>query len=596
MKKAFILIVSLALILGLMPIINNNVGLAASDVWIELTRFGNTQTIEPKDLSFKDNNFLILDVKQGDTESSNISAYDSDDKNISAVKSINLDGVEALHLATYKELYFYATYDEVYYYISDILWNVKIDQSFENITDLVSSYKNLFLIDSLSDTTTKVYQFNENTNRFDEYKNYDKEIFNFCYNEVSKNNFSYDGQDIYIEDVLLATVPNVTEILCDFAGNLFVFQDDGITNKIYKYTYVSDYKDEDKETFILEFEPGTTPPVTVISAAIIQETGNFAVLIKYDAGGTVYRLYVAKNLPGELNAVTANTAPDVDFCDVKIFDLNSVLDYNIAKITGYPSNRLYTVDPLNYNDVIISKISEEERYIGRNVLVLEKSEKFSLIIFFNAQTWKYMPAIVYNNSLTDVPDISPDFNDGKIMQSNTKVYKYPSNFNTKSESAVFSFQIDSLNKNTEVTVMHKVQMEDAVFAYIKYGGNKYGYVNAAEILDSDFNIVLENPFYGFVDCNGEINLYERADTTSAVVVKLKNRQEFEIISSGPDFYSIKVEVDGKFHIGFIQTKYVLESGLTNMEKLGLYIGISVIALLVIALGIRYFIKSSRKKN
>jgi len=586
MKKIFILFVSLALILGLMPIANSNTSLAATDV--TPTIFNTTFLGTPMDLSFEDENFWVLSIG-ANPNSRYITAYSSNDIGDSSGDEItNFESVPASYLTSFNNSYFYATTTKVF---RD---NIEI-QEFTKIIDITVSYKNLFLINSIDTNLTHIYKYEADTGKFNFYKEYAKEITKFCYNEVSKTNFAYDGQYLYINNSPGILINNAADIVCDFEGNLYVFQNNGNISKVDKYTYNSDYSHT--QTFTVNY--GLTFSIEILSAVIVQENGNAVILIGYDDGSSVisYRIAVVQNSVSKFNIITANTVPDVDFSEVNIFDLNLNIN-SVAKITGYPSSRLYTVDPLNNNKVIVDEklkavASEEERYIGQNVLVFKKSEKFALVLYYDSVDQKYIPAIIYNNSLVTAPKLPLDFENGKIMLDNTAVYKHPSNFNTKPESSFF--KIDKLNKNTEVKVLYKIEMTDAIFAYIEYGNGLRGYVNAVEILDASLNFKLENPIYGFVDCNGKVSLFEKADLNSAVVAELYNGQKFKILSSGTDFYHIEVEIDGKSNVGFIQSKYVLESGLTNMEKLGLYIGLSVVALVTIALIIRFAIKSRRKK-
>lgn len=578
MKKAFIFFLIITLLISL-TFINNNVSFAADSI-IEPVIFSQASLnlTNPKDLSFESDNFLVLS-SDTDPNFRYITTYNSDisNKDEASKENETLEEIGPSYLASFNNSYFYATHDEVF------CDDEKINQSFNDIQDLTKSYKSLFLIDYNEGTnSTKIYKYNKDTKRFDTYKTYNEKITKFCYNEVSKKSFTYDDENVYIENSILREISNVADIVCDFEGNLFIFQNDGTTNKIYKYTYNSDY--ENYETFVIDFNLPFT--INIISAVIVQENGNVALLIGYDDGSSVfsYRVFVIGNSYVDLNVITAKDSPDVNFSQMDIFNLSKTFEnFYVAKITDYPSNRLYPAEIYHNSASVVINDQISEIDINETVLVFKTADKFSYILY------KGIPAIVYNNSLSPANQ-GEIFENGKIMLNNTKVYKYPSSFNIKPSNNLLSFQIDNLKKDTEVKVLYTVKMADAVFAYIEYNG-KSGYVNAAEILDAGFKIVLENPIFGFVDSSGKVSLFESKDLNSKVVALLDNGQEFEILESGTDFYYIKVGID----IGYIQSKYVLESGLTNMQKLGLYIGLSIAALLILAFFTRHIIKSRKQK-
>jgi len=312
--------------------VNSNVSFAAGDTTIHPDHFfeASTNLGMPKDLSFNDNNFLVLS-SDSDVNFRYFTTYNSTADG-SSIEKIDLD-IEASFLAWFNDSYFYATSNKVFRDGTEIM------QSFTDISDLITSYKSLFLIDNVNLSLTKIYKFNEDTGEFDFYRQYNKKITKFCYNEVSKTAFAYDGQDIFIDGSVTKKIAaqNAADIICDFEGNLFIFQEAG---NIKYYTYNSDY--QYNENFILEFGVSYT---MVLSVVLVQANGNFIILMSYNAGlGPVYCIFAIKNSP-VLNVVTADDQPDIDFGQMELFNLNQNFEnFYVAKITDYPSNRLYPAD------------------------------------------------------------------------------------------------------------------------------------------------------------------------------------------------------------------------------------------------------------
>lgn len=544
---------------------------------------------DPCDISFIDNNIIFL----------NKGSTNPDIKphilNFSSNEPIFLGNKSYLHLCGYNNKYFYATSTEVYYYDETKKEHISINEQFTNITDLVVSSKSLFLIDNINDTKTIIYKFsNDNENAlFVEYKIYNHDaghkIRKFAYSEVSKKSFVYNGSEIIItnnnsvEKKILET--NIVDMICDFEGNLYLFQTSNSQAEIIlRYDYKNNY--ETCVTYNLQFNLAFPDKNQIISAAFIQSTGIFTLLCSYRPEELVTTNSIYTIPKDKLQAKTSKDIPDVQgLNNVKVFDTaNKINNFYVAEITGYPSNRLYPVDPTT-GKALDDPDKIEEIDINKNprVIVFKEFGIYSYVLYNNK------PAIVYNNSLKKIEESAPEFASAKILLNRSKVYLYPSSFVYKSDK-FYDFEMEMLIKDKPVEVLKEIEINGATYCYIKYD-DKYGYINKAELSES-YNITSKEPKFGKIDCNGKVPLYKDKSIDSEQIILLSHKQEIQILDSGNDFYYIKVVVDGETHTGFVEAKYVLENGLTKLQIIGLWFFLSALVLGIIAIIIR--MRISRK--
>lgn len=524
------------------------------------------------------------------------------DLNAEPVRVIDLkENVE--HLVVYNDKYFYASNKEIFTYTDIAYVNEKNYiansiplENFYEISDLVISSKSLFLIGkrNASDTTS-VYKFNDTNfddlnfddlNFDDSYNN----IKNLAYSEVAKKTFIYNGLDVSVIETK-ATIYSSTEIIdifCDFEGNLYIIEN----NQIIKYGYIDDYSES--KIFQIKYAEETND--NLIAYACFKHTGQILILCNDVLGenlvSNVY--FIPKNIPEiDWSTTTSNDIPNIpEFKNLKLSEL-SELDFYAAEITGYPSNRLYPTD-IKIGGTTVSgggPESIEEIPIKEKVLVFKTSvsEKFSYVLYKN----KF--AVVYNNSLTKVGETAPQFTEAEVFWPASNIYSIPSNFIYKN-NLEYSFIKDEIALGSAIRVLGEIELYKTTYCRINYGNNfeKTGYINKKEISEP-FKIKTFNPTPGRIDSNKDIPLYEDSNILSATKIMLSHKQPITILKRGDEFCYIQVEINGILETGYVQTQFVLESGLTKLQKIGLWILISAVLLTSAAILLRVFLVR-RKKN
>lgn len=512
-------------------------------------------------------------------------------------QAISLE-TESNFLCCFDNKYFYATDTEVYYYdpvidVPETEKHIQIDKQFNRIVELAVSAKNLFLIDSIAggNPITHIYKYNTENSDFEIFKSYNTEIEKFAYSEVSKNIFIYDGEKVMIdgidnaEDIIIS---DIAKMLCDFEGNLYLFKTSSTGDEsVYRYSYESTYSEFADYNLDFNFDlPDTYIYNHIISAAFNQNTGEFALLCGYvHESSNIYNIYkISKDSP--LTARTSLDPLDIpEFKNLKLTELPA-LDFYAAEISGYPSNRLYPAD-ITIGGEIINDGEILEILAGEKVLVFKTSEneKFAYVLYKN----KF--AAIYNNSLKLIHETVPAYQ-AKVILNRSKIYSCPSIFKY-GENSEHSFTTGEIEKSTVINVLGEIELYGVTFCYIEYGDNKSGYINKAEISDHD-KIVPIDPKFGKIDCNGKIPLYKDKSTSSEHLTMLSNKQKIKIIESGNDFCYIEVEISGE--VGYVETQYVLEDGLTKFQKMGLWLFLSALLLAVVAILLRVFFVKRRKKK
>ena len=547
----------------------------------------------PHDISFMENNVLVLNQDSGNINSQILifdpsESYESSDPDV-------VNDLNAYYncLTSHNGEYYYTSSNQVFNYTNGYL------RDFNNITDIVTSSRNLFLIDSTGASSSKIYKYNENN--FEEFLSYPSEnIQNFAYSEVAKKSFTYNGTSVKISgDNFSKTIniANAVEIICDFEGNLYVFQNyyiDAETQNliVYKYTYESDYNNFVQYNLnFTDIEEPSRLKNKIIAVEFIPKTGSFALLCRYlYSGETINNVYIVSK--DDVDSVTSTDIPKVsEFADINIFNKSKKIDFKIAEITGYPSTILYPAK--NSDDALLPASLSKIQYsdIGKKVLVFKTFSKFAYIAFDDKI------AVVYSNSLKFLNEENSELDGAKVkvLLNRSRIMLYPSSFIFKNGSVSYNFETDKLAKDDLVTVLSEINMNGITYCRIKYDGNKEGYINKAE-LSEDFDITTLSPKRGRIDSNKVVNLYIEQDIESLVLVTLKHKQELEILDSNGDFYCVRVTIDGQTHTGFVEAKYVLESGLTNLQKMGLWIFLIAIALTAIAIVIRIIVTRKKSKQ
>ena len=374
-------------------------------------------------------------------------------------------------------------------------------------------------------------------------------------------------------------ITTVSEIAIDCANNLFVLEKNetlSLLHKLSKNTY-------EYESF-LHINGNVLNNITNIKINV--ETGTiFALNLQSNTLQTVsptnYSGTFSENILSFVHPVD-HTTPVALTSSVTIANIE--VNGTLLLQTPYNISPLHT---LQLNEKVIV-LSEE----------VADNNDFAYVLYVNATSENVTGYILKTNlQLLEADEV--DTAAVRILNNNTKLYKYPTTLPTNEQILT----VGTANKNQEFVVLNKandlVDQNETSFYAILVDTNTVAYVREIDAVSVNITIVIPTLFTNaeiiITDGSASVLVYENTDTLQTLEYTLEKgkRIYIESYNSEEPYTEIKFLNDNQQEVtGYIQTKYIKVHGDYN-NLLQAFILSSISFVLIVLL---FVIKSKKRTD